>query len=305
MGTNDVDGQATGRLDHISVSIAQLAALLWIFLLAVVPACSASALASGTDLAAVFAREVDRRLDVPPDEQAAYARTLDSELAHAGLSSISAQYIVLVDRGPAVQAVFVVWRSPEASLHFIGASPVSTGKPGAYDHFLTPLGVFEHTLENMDFRARGTLNDNGIRGYGRRGMRVFDFGWVLGDRTWGTRGQSPMRLQMHATDPKRLEQRLGEVGSKGCIRIPASLDVFIDRYGLLDADYEQAMREGRHLWMVRPDRDPTPWPGRYLVIIDSRRKTRPAWSPQPSSIGSKSSKPIASVCGGSTTRHPR
>ena len=44
----------------------------------------------------------------------------------------------------------------------------------------------KHSLANMDFRAEGTFNDNGIRGYGRKGMRVFDFGWVVSERGWGT-----------------------------------------------------------------------------------------------------------------------
>ena len=56
-------------------------------------------------------------------------------------------------------------------------------------------------------RARGT--SLGIRGYGVKGMRVFDFGWVTGERTWGDGGLSPMRLQLHSTDPDVLEPRLG------------------------------------------------------------------------------------------------
>ena len=70
--------------------------------------------------------------------------------------------------------------------------------------------------------------------------------------------------------------------SKGCIRIPASLNAFIDRYGLLDADYERAVSQGRHLWILRATRTPTPWSGRYLVIVDSLRASRPAWAPLPS-----------------------
>jgi hypothetical protein len=90
-----------------------------------------------------------------------------------------------------------------------------------------------------------------------------------------------MRLQMHATDPHLLEPRLGTAQSKGCIRIPAALNEFIDRYGILDADYEQAMAAGQTFWALRRDRTPTPWPGRYLVVVDSARKTRPAGSPLP------------------------
>ena len=76
-----------------------------------------------------------------------------------------------------------------------------------------------------------------------------------------------MRLQMHATDPDLLERRLGSVQSKGCIRIPASLNRVIDRYGVLDADYERAQRT------------PVPFPGRYLMVVDSEREDRPQWSP--------------------------
>ena len=52
-----------------------------------------------------------------------------------------------------------------------------------------------------------------------------------------------MRLQMHATDRDRLEPRLGRRESKGCIRIPASLSVWFDRYGVLDAAYDDALGE--------------------------------------------------------------
>jgi hypothetical protein len=163
----------------------------------------------------------------------------------------------------------------------VGASPVSTGYPGGYEYFITPLGVFEHTPAIMDFRAEGTRNAYGIRGYGIRGMRVFDFGWADAERTWDTRGRSPMRLQMHATDPDILENQLGRPRSKGCIRIPATLNVLIDRRGVLDAEYERAVRQGRHLWVLRPDRQPVASAGKYLVIVDSQRKDRPPWSPLP------------------------
>jgi hypothetical protein len=178
----------------------------------------------------------------------------------------------------------VYWLDAQPSTnrwHFIGASPASTGKSGRRGSFITPLGVFSHTLDNRDFRAEGTLNQFGIRGYGRKGMRVFDFGWVQGERGWGQGGLGPMRLLLHATDPDYLEQHLGKPWSKGCIRIPATLDIFIDRYGLLDADYEQALTNGRKLWVLRPDRTSTPWSGRYLVIVDSGSTERPVWSPEP------------------------
>lgn len=160
----------------------------------------------------------------------------------------------------------------------IGASPVATGRPGEYEHFLTPLGVFAHSLANPDFRAEGTRNALGIRGYGRKGMRVYDFGWVEAERTWGPRGEGLMRLQVHSTDPEFLEPLLGRWHSKGCIRVAARLNSFIDRHGLLDADYDAALGAGHRLWVLRADREPTPWAGRWLVVVESERVERPAWS---------------------------
>lgn len=237
-----------------------------------------STAATDAPLAAEFAVEVDKRLELPDEERAGYAKRLAAALSAAGRIDLEAQYVLLVDRSPRVQAIFVYWLSPEGGWSLVGASPVSTGRPGEFDHFYTPLGVFSHTLDNMDFRAEGTQNKLGIRGYGARGMRVYDFGWVMGERGWNGGGPGEMRLQMHATDPTVLEPRLGRWHSKGCIRIPAALDRFIDRHGLIDADYERAVLAGRNLWVLLPDRTPTPWAGRYLVVVDSERSARPRWA---------------------------
>jgi hypothetical protein len=239
------------------------------------------AVESVPDLRAPFEREVQRRLALPEEEQRQYAQRLDEAFARAGLPPPEPQYVLVVDRSPRVQASFLYWRSPANAWHFTGATQVSTGRPGSFEHFLTPTGVFEHSLANPDFRAEGTRNEFGVRGYGRRGMRVFDFGWVSGERGWGAGGVSPMRLQVHATDPELLEPRLGETRSKGCIRIPASLNEFLDRRGVLDAEYFAAFARGDRPWILRPDRDATRWPGRYLVIVDSERAERPAWASRP------------------------
>lgn len=233
----------------------------------------------GTGLSRAYAAEVDRRLSMPEAEQAAYGNLLAKTVAEKNITA--AQYFVLVDRSRFVQAVMIYWMSAERAVHFIGASPVSTGKPGSFDHFKTPTGVFEHTIDNLDFRAEGTRNKNGIRGYGIKGRRVFDFGWQQAVRGWGRGGEGTMRLQMHATDPDLLENRLGTALSKGCIRIPATLDVFLDHYGILDADYETAMVEGKTFRVLPKDREATAWSGRYLVIVDTERTARPAWSPLP------------------------
>lgn len=257
---------------------------MWVVIFLLAASAAAVWAEDGTSLALPFRQEVDRRVEVPPEAQERYAQLVEAELEKAGTPVVTSQYLLALDRNPSVQAIFVFWLDAQATedrLHFIGASPVSTGKPGAFDYFVTPLGVFTHSLMNGDFRAEGTRNAYGIRGYGSKGMRIFDFGWVQGERGWGRGGESQMRLLIHATDPDYLEQHLGVVMSKGCIRIPATLDVFIDRHGLLDAEYEQALAKGRKLWVLRPDRIPTPWSGRYLVIVDSDSITRPSWSPEP------------------------
>ncbi|OED10233.1 hypothetical protein A9Z05_30005 [Burkholderia sp. A2] len=234
------------------------------------------------DMRKRFTQEVTRRLNVPANEQRAYGDRLQKALADADLGDLAGEYVAMVDRAPNVQALFIYFRATPANAWLmIGASPVGTGLPGQYDHFLTPLGVFHHSPDTMDFRAEGTTNENGIRGYGRRDMRIYDFGWVDGERGWGKGGVSPMRFQMHATDPDRLEALLGIRHSKGCVRIPASLNTFLDQHGVLDDDYQARVEAGKSLWVLRRDRDVTPIAGRYLVVIDSARKTRPAWSPMP------------------------
>ena len=243
-----------------------------------------------------FAREVDMRLEVPLEVRADYSTRLEAALARAQITDLRSQYFVLVDRSRLVQAVFIYWRQPDMAWHFIGASPVSTGRPGEFGHFLTPLGVFEHSPANLDFRAEGTRNSNGVLGYGRKGMRIYDFGDVIARRTWGRRDLGPMRLQMHATDPDLLEPLLGGWHSKGCVRIPASFNLFIDRYGLLDAEYEAALRGGAHVWVLRADRKPTASPGRWLVVIDSERSVRPPWAPAPPQRRHKSAAQALASC---------
>lgn len=262
------------RLDELKREAPTLCFLIWIL-----TAGPGSAAEDGTTLTGAYAAEIDRTLNLPPSEEAAYGVLLARAVADKHLTT--AQYLVLVDRSEFVQAVMIYWMSPELEFRFIGASPASTGKPGAFDHFKTPTGVFEHTIDNPDFRAEGTLNENGIRGYGIKGRRVFDFGWQQAVRGWGRGGESTMRLQMHATDPDVLENRLGTAQSKGCIRIPATLNVFLDHYGILDGDYEAAMAEGKSFWVLPQDRRPTPWSGRYLVIVDTQRTARPAWARPP------------------------
>lgn len=240
---------------------------------------SAPPLAPPDDLAAAFAH-IESRLVVPAPDQALYRTLLARALAAAGVVLTRPQYLVLVDRSAHVQAAMVWWAAGDGSAGLVGATPASTGRPQGFEHFETPLGVFEHSLAHPDFRAEGTKNEHGVRGYGERGMRVFDFGWVVARRGWAP-GEQAMRLQMHATDPLLLEPRLGQRESKGCIRIPAQLNTLLDRHGVLDAAYDEALAAGRTLWVLRDDRESSPWAGRWLVVVDSARTARPDWSPPP------------------------
>jgi hypothetical protein len=233
----------------------------------------------GATLIPLFASEVDRRLDLPADEQKRYADILQGMLETRKIAD--PQYVILVDRSELVQALMIYWLSPQRTLQYIGASPVSTGRPGRFDHSITPVGIFEHTTDNPDFRAEGTKNENGIRGYGLKGMRVYDFGWQKTIKGWGYKDEFQIRFQMHATDPL-LERRVGTWQSKGCVRIPSSLNAFIDRHAILDGDYERSIAaKGTVFWVLPKDRQPTQWPGRFMIVIDTARTERPDWSPDP------------------------
>jgi len=238
--------------------------------------------ATNVPLAEAFSAEVQPRLHPDADAVAWYTQALQDALLVAQRSPGQPQFVLLVDRNPAVQALLIFWGGDTQPWQLLGASPVSTGLPGRYEHFETPLGVFDHDPRHGDFRAEGTLNVHGVRGYGVRGMRVFDFGWVAAAKGWGDRAMSTMRLQMHATDPDLLEPWLGSARSKGCVRISASLNRFLDRYGLIDQAYEQrAQATGKPPWVWLTNRQPGPWAGRYLVVVESPARSRSSWAPPP------------------------
>lgn len=241
----------------------------------------ASYAADPAPLTAEFERQVHPRIKISPEDIHVYSKQLNDALVQAKTNLYLPQYVVVVDRNRFAQVAMIFFGSEAFGWQMIGATPVSTGLPGQFEHFETPLGVFDHSLNEPDFRAEGTKNSQGFRGYGIKGMRVYDFGWVDAPKTWGNLAISVMRLQMHATDPDLAEPYLGSRRSKGCVRIPASLNDFIDRYGLLDEDYDRAVAEGRHLWVLRKDRTPTAYPGRYMIVIDSGRDKRPEWLSPP------------------------
>jgi len=182
------------------------------------------------------------------------------------------QLLVVVDRNPAIQALCIVLARPAGMpWQVIGGSKVSTGQAGRRGYFITPTGVFLHTTDILDYRALGTFNENHIRGLGIKGMRVWDFGWQSAEKGWlGERETGEIRLLLHATDPDYLESRLGRPASKGCIRIPTSMNRFLDLHGVLDADYELVARDDARIGaLLLPEREPSKLAGNALVIVDS------------------------------------
>jgi hypothetical protein len=181
------------------------------------------------------------------------------------------QLLVVVDRNPAVQQLRIILARRGALWQVIGGSKVSTGQAGRRAYFITPVGVFLHTDGILDYRALGTFNENHIRGLGLKGMRVWDFGWRTAERGWRVeRDEAEIRLLMHATDPDYLEQRLGRPASQGCVRIPATMNRFLDVHGVLDADYERAARDDARFRAILPaQREPTALAGNALVVVDS------------------------------------
>ena len=181
------------------------------------------------------------------------------------------QLVVTVDRAPRVQELMILLVQPNNQpWEAIGGSRISTGQAGRRTYFITPTGVFRHTTDIIDYRALGTYNENHIRGLGVKGMRVWDFGWQTARKGWLPEDDTgEIRLLMHATDPDVLEQRLGRPASQGCVRVPASMNRFLDRYGVLDADYERAAAdEPRLAAVLLPDRTPSFLAGSLLVVVD-------------------------------------
>jgi hypothetical protein len=183
---------------------------------------------------------------------------------------VGKQYLVFVDRNPKKQLIFVLFFDGQRVIE-IGRDRVSTGNPRkGKDYFLTPTGIFENSLENFGYRALGTKNEKGWRGLGKKGARVWDFGWQKTEKfLQGKKQQFVIRLLMHATDPNFGEPRLGNVDSKGCVRISGKLNEFLDRFGILDRDYEENNHKKSTQWLLRKDREPVDYPGKYLIVSDS------------------------------------
>lgn len=249
---------------------------------AAAPAPDPAILAEFHRLRALFAEQVpssSRPVSpslAPAGDDAAWTAAARAELARSAITLDRPQLVVVVDRAPKAQDLRIMLADPSGDpsrpWRTIGAGKVSTGQCERRGYFITPTGVFQHTDGILDYRAEGTVNEQGIRGLGIKGMRVWDFGWQMAEPGWGTdRAPREIRLQMHATDPAYLEQRLGRPASKGCIRVSTAMNRFLDIHGVLDADYERAApADPRIAAVLRPERTPTSLAGTLLIVIEGR-----------------------------------
>lgn len=178
------------------------------------------------------------------------------------------QYFVLVDSAFKQQNLIVAfWDSNTKTFQLSPTmTKVSTGRTGSAQHFITPIGWVEQLPENGTYRAEGTKNQNGIRGYGAKGMRVWDFGWQNAYTGWLKKPEiRQIRMQMHATDPQFLEQRLGNPASQGCLRLAAETNQFIDKHGLIDRKIENSTQA----WTLRKDRTSVANAGSFVLVINT------------------------------------
>ncbi len=228
--------------------------------------------AAAAQLRRDFVREVPQHLTWSGTRAQAWITAARAQMAMSDAAIDTPQLIVVADRNPRVQALAIVLARPRGAWEMIGGGHISTGQAGRKDYYITPVGVFAHTDLILDFRAQGTFNENHIRGLGVAGMRVWDFGWQWATKGWLHTGEGgDIRLQMHATDPEYLEQRLGHRASEGCVRVSDAMNRFLDRHGVLDADYERAaMTDVAYRALLGPEHESTPLAGRLLVVIDSR-----------------------------------
>jgi hypothetical protein len=237
-----------------------------------VPALPSAAMLEAAQLQQAMRRAVPDDASCSPACNAAWIAQTRAMLAASAYKISQPQLVVAVDRNPAVQQLRVLLAAPDGMpWAVIGGGKVSTGRSGRRGFFITPTGVFPHTTAILDYRAEGTYNENHIRGLGITGRRVWDFGWQVAQKGWMPAPDTgEIRMLMHATDPDVLEPRLGRADSKGCVRVSAAMNMFLDHYGVLDADYiRQAPGSPRIAAILPPNGAPSPLAGMYLVVFDA------------------------------------
>lgn len=216
-----------------------------------------------------------------PERREKFIALAQEELTKSGLPISRPQLVMVVDRNEKIQHLDFVLAFPDEPWVSIGGTPVSTGTTGRKYYYITPTGVFQNTADRLGYRAEGTKNKYGIRGIGAKGSRVWDMGWQTALKGWLPKHETgQIRLEIHATDPQFLEWRLGHPASEGCIRIPATMNHFMDHYGLIDALYEQAAGyDPRFSALLPKDREQTPIAGDLVIVVDSGPLTEPKIDP--------------------------
>jgi hypothetical protein len=221
-------------------------------------------------LGQAMALAVPGAIDLSPARQAALIALGQQMAAADHLFIRQPQLVLIVDRAPQGQLLAMTLARPDGDWRILGARHVSTGKPGRLQHFKTPVGVLLNDGSELGYRAQGTFNQFHIRGLGVKGMRVWDFGWQTSD-DWRTPGATmAVRVEMHATDPDVLEERIGRADSEGCIRLPDALNRFLDRRGIIDAAIERlGETDSGYRSLLSPELDPTPLAGDAVIVVDS------------------------------------
>ena len=230
-----------------------------------------------------MAAEVPAAVHLPLYRQEALIMLAQQMAAEDHLFIRQPQLVLIVDRAPQGQLLALTLARPGGDWEILGASHVSTGKPGRLQHFKTPVGVLLNDGSELGYRAQGTFNQNHIRGLGVKGMRVWDFGWQTTD-DWRTPGATmAVRVEMHATDPSVLEERIGRADSEGCIRLPDSLNRFLDRRGIIDAAIEKlGQADIGYRGLLSPELVPTPLAGDAVIVVDSSEPSAEPYPPETS-----------------------
>ncbi len=254
-----VEPQLPGSLGRRRLLIAAAAASC--FPLAV----HAAGICTPHDLAQHYASRVDRRLPMPAEMVELYGLLIEAGLLDYERATRAPQYLLVVDSNPHVQAAFLFWRLMAGSYRFIGASPASTGCLGRPHHVKTPQGLFDQA--HRAARVGAAPADR----HGR--LRVYDFSRQRAYSAAGIAVDAAMHVQARAADAKT-QRLLGSAQSDGCILLPPTLIALLDEFGILDGAVtgsSQARAGGQQL----------PYPGRYLLVVDSEVDERPQWSPLP------------------------
>lgn len=183
------------------------------------------------------------------------------------------QYFIVVDSSFKKQNLLLAfWDAQTQSFQLSPTmTKVSTGRTGSIHHFITPTGWVEQVPENGTYRAMGTKNENGIRGYGVKGLRIWDFGWQHAYTGWLKKPElREIRMQMHATDPQFLEPRLGHPASAGCIRLSAETNRFLDSHSIIDRKIENSSQS----WVLKKDRTPVDNEGSFVLVVNTDKPVK-------------------------------